>query len=234
VTLHATQSIFSHVLLRACVPDEAGLALLTWQVNEPGDRVVQVYVNEQLYDVVEQPNACALWMQLDRTQDVRVELLAVDRDRAWVSEVDALSSWSPRLRSQVSLAFGRSNELPVDARAVLTVNGVAEPSVPLWGDADSRSGFGGLMGIGGFGYDDATSIGFGLGLFGRSPLGTDDPDLRLTRDDLAAGEHTLSAAVTDDAGNVLAQSAALAIDTSALPQPAARVTLDDSMTIHWQ
>jgi hypothetical protein len=234
VTFAATQSIFSHVLLRPCVSDETGLTLLTWQVNEPGNCAVQVYVNEHLYEVVERPGACELWMQLDRTQDVRVELLAVDPGRSWTPSVDALQSWSPRLRSRVSLAIPRPNELPVDARAVLTVNGVNEPSVPLWSDAESRSGFGGLMGIGGFGYDDATSIGFGLGLFGRSPLGTDDPDLRLTRDELPPGEHTASAFILDHAGNRVADAAAVTIETSALPRPASSLTIDPTMTLHWQ
>lgn len=232
--LDPTQDIFTTVLLLPTVPDRPGLVLLSWSSADPAGRVVQVYVNGQLYDVTTDPTQRELWMHLDRGSDAAVELLAVPIERAWEARTDLLAGWSPEWTTAASLTLIRDESLPTDSRVIVTLDGVDEPSEPLWTAASARSGFGGLLGIGEFGRDAATGPGLGLGGMGLAAFGADGQTWRWSRDDLAAGEHTLSLRVGDSRGLIVGGPAPMqTVTIDALSRPAKNLTIDRDFTLRW-
>ncbi len=229
-----TQAIFDRVLLRPSDRDVPGRALLTWQATGQGERLVQVYVNDRLYDVTTAPAQRRMWLHLDRQTDVRIELLAVPPAAAWVDHGGELRSWIPRFVTAAVLVMTRDERLPIDSRAIVTVDGQAEPAIALWAAGDSRAGFGALHGMGEFGRDRATAPGEGLGEFGAAPHGGDGSAWRWRREDLPAGEHELAVQVTDGTGAIVGQlDAPLTVDIDRPPDPPRNVRIDEWFTLTW-
>lgn len=233
-----TQDIFEQVLLRPVVgrlsDDGASTALLSWVAAQQGDRLVQVYVDDVLTDISVDSSQREMWLHLDRTRTVRVELLAVDPADALTDHAADLHGWSPRFVQQASLAAVRDEALPIDTRAVVTVDGADDHGHPLWRSADYRSGFGALFGVGEFGRDSATGPGFGLGGFGAGPFGADGHAWRWQRDDLAPGSHSLEIRLDDSTGRAVGQmDAPQNVLIDAVPAAARSVQLDDLTTLRW-
>lgn len=226
------QDIFSHVLLQPMDAGHPGRALLSWRVTEPGDWLTQVYVHGELYDVTMDAGQREMWLHLDRQQDARVELAAVDEADAWTDRADELSGWGGMVTS-VKLALVRDEALPTDAQVVVSVNGQEEPARRLWGDGDGRSGFGALQGIGQFGYDSATAAGHGLGDLGAGPHGSDALAWTWQRMNLPSGEHTIEAIARDGAGHTVGQLPAKTVQIDALPQAAREVRMADGFVMTW-
>jgi hypothetical protein len=224
----AAQDIFDRVLLRPLEPDAPGPALLSWQAASLGDRVVQVYVNGELYDVVDDSGETEWWLHLDRASDARIELWAVDPAEAWIAR--------PVETFDVAAAAIRRNPaLPIDARIVARVDGRADGGRALWGPRDDRDGFGGHFGEGDFGHDSAALSGFGVGDWGIGSLGLDQPAWRWRRDDLPAGSHVLEFEAIDSSGRFVAGLAEpVPIVIRRLPRPADDPRVDADLTLHWQ
>lgn len=206
--------IFHHVLLRPTAPDRPGLALLSWRVDDLGDRVVQVYVNGSLFDVVLDPAQTELWLHLDRVHQTQIELHAVEHDQAWIAE-------STQYQARATLSIARDESLPIDARVFVSVDGVSDAGRPLWEPTNSRSGLGALFGLGPFGLDNLTDI-------GESPW-------TWTDDDLPAGEHLLNLEIRDSFGRRVARLLdPVAITIHRPPRAAANLRIESDQILRWE
>ncbi len=226
-----TQDIFESALLR---PADGQAARLTWRAPRQGGRLVQVYVNGRLHEATVDPRQRELWLHPASDTPAFIELLAVDPADAWTDFHDALDGWSPMFVSAAALAVLRDESLPPDAMMVVTVDGVEQDRGPLWSPADGRIGFGGLFGMGGFGWDDAAAPGFALGEFGLGRLGFDGIAWRWWHDRLAEGEHEVRVTVVDRSDRVLATLPApfeLTIDRP--PTPAGHLRIKNN-ELHWR
>lgn len=221
------------VMLRPTEPDRATLALLSWSMPPGDDHLVQVYLDGSLYDVSTDPTQRQMWLHLDRLATARLELLAVNPADAWRDCSDELKAWSPPFVTRGELAIVRDETWPIDSRVIVSIDGVDDAGAPLWGASDPRGGFGGLFGIGPFGYDTATSPGHGLGEFGFGPFGADGAAWRWSRDDLPPGLHTLGLRIEDAAGRTIAVMNQQVITIDAIPDPPVNLTLDETFTLRW-
>jgi hypothetical protein len=229
-----SQDIFELVLLDPAVSGATSLARLTWRAPQQGNRVVQAYVNGRLYDVTATADQPEMWLWLDRSIDLHVQLLAVPAELARADLSAELDGWSPRLNTGAELAILRDESLAVDSRVVVSVDGAAEPARALWSTRDHRGGLGALFGIGGFGRDEATAPGLGLGEFATGRFGVDGSALRWRRDDLPPGEHAIDLHVEDARGRRIAElDEPIQVTIDALPQPARDLQLDDDFVLHW-
>lgn len=222
------------VLLRPTEPDRAQMALLTWSMPPGAGRLVQVYVDGALYDTTIDPAQREMWLHLDRSRTARVELLAVESAEVWRDFSSDLATWEPPFVTRAELAIVREESWPIDSRVIVRLDGVDGPGSALWGPDDSRGGFGGLFGIGPFGYDTATSPGHGLGEFGLGPFGSGGAAWRWSRDDLPPGEHTLDLRIEDAAGRTIAVMDPRMITIDAVPEPPVNLTLDETFTLRWE
>lgn len=230
-----TQDVFEAVLLRGSRAGLPGLVHLTWRAPSQGDRLVQVHVDGVWHTATASSAERAMWLWLNPSVPHRVELLAVDASAVLTDFADRLAGWSPAFETAAGVTIVRHESLDVDATVRVTVNGELDHAAPLWRGDDHRSGFGGLLGIGRFGHDDATAPGFALGDLGAGGFGSDASPWRWRRDDLPAGDHLIDAAVTDRFGRTIATLNPPASTTvAALPTPARHFTIDTDFTIRWE
>ena len=235
-----TQSVFEHVLARPATTAEGeheAFVHLWWSSPQQGERLVQVYVDGQLYDVSQETSQREMWLTLDRSQQHQIELLAVaadDADGLWRSHADLLTGWSPTVHPVASLSVVRDERLPVDTDVTVMVNGEAMDRGPLWPTTAHRGGFGALFGVGGFGYDALTGPGLGEGQLGMGPLGSDGTAWRWQRSDLAAGDYSITVRACDDSGQSVVESEVeLTVSTDRLAWGATSVSITEDFTLQW-
>ena len=240
-TQTATQDVFDRVLARPTLRDgreDLQHVHLWWRAPHQGERLVQVYVNDQLIDVSDDPAQRDMLLLLDRTQAQRIELLAVaidDRDARWRPHVDALRCWSPPVRSGAAVTVVRDEAVAVDVHAVVLLDDAVADGGALWPADEHRGGFGALFGIGAFGHDAATGPGAGLGELGMGPLGADGSAWRWRRDRLPPGAHTLAVRLQTRDGQPLADDSMLYdLDVDALPREATDLAIAQPFTLTWQ
>lgn len=222
------------VLLRPAADPTDGLALLSWRGDVPdATSAVQVYLDGELYDAAIDPNRRELWLRLPRSRNVTVELLTVPRVELWRDRSDELASWDPAWSSSASLAISRDEDIDDDVVVLATRDGEDEPPHPLWCAGDARSGFGGLFGEGGFGYDDATAPGMGLGEFGVGGFGRDGFAWRWSLRDLSEGDHELSLRIETPSGDPIAVSDTVTACIDRPPDTAATFGAHDNFTLQW-
>ncbi len=197
--------MFEFVAVRRPIEGPPGLAHLTWRAGEAGDRALQVYVDDALYDAALDITAGEMWLHLDDRRIVRIELLAVDATQLWTDYSEQLAGWDPPFVTEGGIALVRDETLPIDSRVVVEIDGQERLRTDLWSSSDPRGGFGGLFGIGQFGRERATSPGFGMAELGAGPFGSDADAWRWRCDDLAAGDHALGVRVEQPSGQVAGQ-----------------------------
>lgn len=232
--------VFEGVLVRsvkAGQADDPMRCLCRWSVAEPGDRLVQVYVDGVLAGVTDGPEQRELWVLVDRSQPHRIELLAIDADRPdlWMrSQPQAISSAADGSVVRPCITLLRDPNLPPDARVEIHVDGKALTHQPMWDHDEPRSGFGGLFGYGAFGYDDATAWGLGLGQLGLGPLGQDATAWHWHGPPLSPGTHQLAVQVRDGAGRVVttAHTSQVAVDPA--PASVTSLAIDQVPALTWQ
>jgi hypothetical protein len=236
---NTTDQVIDHVLLRETDPPVPGVALVAWQAPDQGDRLVQVYVNGQLYDVSADRAVREMWVRLDRVRDVRVDVLAVDPRSAWLPrriEGTRLTQDSVQVEAiggMVDLHVLRDERLPIDATVQVLVDGASEGAAALWGPSDERSGFGGLFGIGEFGRDAAAGCGFAAGQWGVGPFGSDGRAWQWRRR-LGAGEHELCIRICDAAGRMLGDPVCRTVTVTDPARPARNLRCERTFHLHWE
>ena len=235
-----TQAIFELVLARPVDRqhgDDARLVHLAWVAPQQNDRLVQVYVNDALYDLTLWPEARSMWLMLDRRRAHRIELLAVspsDERGVWAPRPEHLQGWSPAVSDVASIALLRDQTLPVEARLRVAVDGAVVDQGALWPSDTPRAGFGAVFGEGGFGIDAATGPGLGRGELGRGPLGSDSSAWRWRHPDLAAEAHQIDVTAVDDHEQTVTSAFSQSVAVERLPAPADALSTDDDFTLQWQ
>ncbi|MFW6059380.1 MAG: hypothetical protein ACODAQ_04320 [Phycisphaeraceae bacterium] len=232
----ATQDIFELTLARPVTllaGEHPALVHLWWRCVSPNERLVQVYVDDELYDVTAEPEQREMWLVLDRAEAHRIELLAVPIDQAWRPQPEMLASWQPRVDDVARLTVLRDETLAVDAQVTVRVDGQPMDQAPLWPSDAHRGGFGGLFGEGGFGIDAATGPGLGVGEFGYGPLGADGTAWRWTHRRLEAGMHELSLTAIDHAGQPVADGVSRTVQIDRLAEPVSRIEFENDFTLRW-
>jgi len=240
ITTNATQTVFDLVLARPVLTpcgEHAQLAYLWWSAPGQGDRLVQVYVQGELYDVSLDIFQRDMYLILDRTHTNRIELLAVQGDdpqALWRPQPDLLTSWIPSIANAAQVRFVRDEAIAIDTQVVVSVDGSNIDHGPIWPNDVPRSGFGALMGMGCFGFDDATGPGLGLGDLGAGSLGSDGFAWQWRRDDLSQGTYDIQFDTVNHAGvaetNPIAFQGVVIDD---LPEPVADLTLDNAFSLSW-
>ncbi len=233
----ATQDVFELVLarpVRGALGWHSGLVHLAWSAPLQGDRFVQIYANDQLLDVTHDPTQRECWLLLDLARPWRIELLAVASEESFTPRPDLLTSWSPPVRSELSLTLVRDEALPVRSEVRATVDGQIVEQRALWEDDSHRGGFGALLGEGGFGTDAATGDGLGRGQLGAGALGADGQAWRWRDETLAPTDHTVSLQALDDRGQAVTPLLDLGTRTlESLPAAASTFTVDPDFTLRW-
>lgn len=225
-----TQDVFELVLARhvrtGSDPTTAANPLLVhvwWRAPRQGERLVQVYVDGEYYDMTEAPDQRECWVITELSCVRRIELLAVPVDEPSVlagSWPDCLHTWRPQITAKIGAAIVRDHALPIDVWVRACLDGGECEAVAMWPADEHRAGFGVLFGEGAFGHDDATGPGLGEGGLGHGPLGSDATAFRWTARDVPAGDHTLTVTPTNAEGRLLGPSLAVAARTQGTP-PAA-------------
>jgi hypothetical protein len=196
-----------------------------------------VYVQGELYDVALDVTQREMYLNLDRTHTNRIELLAVledDPEAVWRPQLDMLDSWSPAVTSTAEVRLVRDEALATDTQVVVSVNGSSLDHGSMWPNDVSRSGFGSLLGMGCFGFDDATGPGLGIGDLGAGSLGADGFAWRWSRGDLGQGAYDIDLTTVNHAGLAVANPLSFQdVTINDLPEPVAGLTLDETFTLSW-
>ncbi len=201
-----SKAVIEEVLLRQ-VEGMAGVVHVFWRAMTQGERVVQAYVDGRLAAVSAEAAERELWLMVDASKGHRVDLLAVPRDEAWRdfgSELEALGD------TKLGWRLGVVRDLRLPMETVMQVKAgerVVHESMLFAGD-QTRSGFGGLMGLGTFGFDDATAPGLGEvnSELGNGPLGFDGGVWHFVGVGEVANQGTVTLLALDATGAKVAQS----------------------------
>jgi hypothetical protein len=233
----ATQDVFEAVLARP-VTRESGedesLVHLWWSAPSQGSRIVQIYVDEVLWEVVLDGSQREAWLMLDRSRRHRIELLAVEQAAdGWRDLSEHLASWDPPVHDMMTLRMVRDERLPVDARVEVKVDGSVVDEGAVWPSYEHRGGFGALWGVGGFGFDAVTGPGLGMGELGAGPLGADGTGWRWRGAGLAAGSHDLDLRAIDGGGRALTQATSTTAVIETLADAAKAVEMSSAFVLSW-
>ena len=231
-----TQDIFEWVWVEPAEPDAPQLVRVQWRTTGQDDRLVQVYVDGRPYAVNPFAVVDEMYLELDRSVDHWIELLAVDAGDACRDLSNRLSALGVRPVNQASLALVRDERLDASARVTVTVDGQVRHVGPMWGGADSRAGFGGLFGVGEFGRDAATGPGVGIDVFGAGAFGAGGTSWHW-RGAAPAGVSEIDAIVHDAGGHEIGRlTEPVTVTTDRLPRPASQFkhsTGPTGLTLHW-
>lgn len=229
ITTDATQDVFELVLARPVMTpagEHPRLVHLWWRAPMQGDRLVQVYLNDALYDVTLDPVIREMFLIVDRTRQNRIELLAIPADdpqAAWRPQPQMLNAWQPAIYSNASVAIVRDVDLPVDTQIIVTVDSTAVVHGPMWPATETRSAPGD---------EDATGLGLGIGDLGAGPLGVDGTAWRWKHNP-AAGEHSVRIEALDHTGQAVSDPLDLSVTIEHLPDPVIDFTITPGFQLAW-
>ena len=233
---NATQQVFQLVLARAVDAPElqhGRLIHLLWRSPQQAERLVQFYVNDQLYGYSLSIMQREAWLVVDHSRHVQIELLAVEPASVTIDLRDALVGPTPSTRPGVGLSVLRDLSLPVGTTLGVSVDSGSPERIPLFSPGDARGGFGAVFGEGGFGYDTATGPGLGLGELGYGPLGSDGDVLRWQDETLATGSHTITLSLEDSTGLAVTQTTSVPCTIDRLPAAPSDVVLNKNLQLTW-
>ena len=235
-----TQDVFDVVLARPVITeggDDPVLVHVWWSAPQQRNRLVQMYLDDELTEVTIDSSQRDIWVLCDRNRMHRIELLAIDAsdsEALWMSHQDQLLSWNPPTKTTASVAIIRDEQLSIDSQVIMEVDGEIVDQGAMWPADEHRGGFGSVFGIGEFGYDAATGLGLGVGELGMGKLGADGTAWRWRRSDFEPGTHSLSVRVEDRSGLRVANDAAIGdITIDALPSPASSFSIDSDFVLRW-
>lgn len=236
ITTSATQDIFELVLARAVLTpagEHPRIVHLWWRAPLQNNRLVQVYVDEKLYDVTSDATTREVYLDLDRTQQHRIELLAIsadDPDAVWRPQPGLLESWHPKVSSTVNINLVRDETLPVDTQLMISLDGDETEYGSIWPPSEARAG---SLSEAGITYGGAFGLGLGIGELGSGPLGYDGTAWQWFRDDLSAGNHNAQITAMDQAGSPVSAPLDVTLLTEQLPSPATGLSIIPPFGIAW-
>lgn len=235
ITTDATQEVFELVLARPVVSESGEhpwMVHLWWRAPLQGDRVVQVYVQDELYDVVLDPAARETYLVLDRTSANRIELLAVpsdDPEVVWRSQPALLGSWQTGVSNAVKIGLVRDESLPPDTHVVVEVDGAVADVGAMWPREVNRSDPGGVVD-----HSEVAGLGLGIGELGVGRLGSDGNAMYWRRHDLPLGAHDVQLKAVNTAGQTEALALLLEeVPVDGLPEPVAGLSVDSGFGLSW-
>lgn len=222
ITIDATQDIFELVLARPVVTyggEHSRLVHLWWRAPGQGDRVVQVYVQDQLYDVTSDTTVREMVLLLDRARPQRIELLAVPADdpgAIWRPQPGLLGSWQPAVSDRAEVAILRDADPKSETQILVTINGADDAHGPLWPTTESTTG-----------------PGVGLGELGLGPLGDDGDAWRWRRNNLTPGVHNLRFDAVDPTGQSVANPLVESVSIEYLSEPVTGLSVSEDFQLNW-
>lgn len=237
ITTSATQDVFELVLARSVVTstgEHGGLVHLWWRAPLQGNRLVQIYVDEVLYDVTLDVAVRDMYMVLDRSHQHRIELLAVpvdDPDAVWRPQPDLLRGWNPGINSAARIELVRAEDLPVDTDLAVLVDGKDMACGPMWPGYEARAGSWSAEGAT---YNEPFGLGLGIGDLGAGPLGYDGTSWRWWRSDLNTGSHDVRFTAEEQAGCPVSVPLDVTFLTEHLPCPATHLSIVSPFGIAWE
>jgi len=236
ITIDATQEVFELVLARPIVTgagEHPWLVHLWWRVPLQGSRAVQIYVQDELYDVLLDTSSREMILMLDRTRTNRIELLAVPADDAeaiWRAQPSLLSSWQPGLSDVATVTLVRDESLPIDTRVDVELDGELIDSRMMWPNHINRSDPEAALLTG-----DVAGLGLGIGHLGAGRLGHGGESLRWRRDDLPEGLHDIVINALDRDGHPVTDPLMLDdVRVDDLPGPVVGLSVDQGFTLSWE
>jgi hypothetical protein len=230
ITTDATQDVFELVLARPVMTptgQHPKLVHLWWRAPMQGDRLVQVYVNDALYDATLDASVKEMFLVLDRTRQNRIELLAIPADdpqAIWRPQPGLLKAWQPAVSSVASVGLVRDIDLLIDTQLVVEVDGAVAEHGPMWPATETRAVPGD---------EDAAGLGLGVGELGAGPLGFDGTAWRWRRDDLDAGVHSVHLEAINHTGQAVAESVELTVAVEHLPDPVMDLSITPGFQLAW-
>lgn len=237
ITTSATQDVFELVLARPVVTsagEHPRLAHLWWRAPLQGNRLVQVYIDETLYDVTHDAAVREMYLNLDRTRQHRIELLTVPADdpaTMWRPQPDLLRGWQPKIASAAKIDLVRDENLPVDTQIIISLDGKDVEYGPMWPPTEARAGSWSEEGIT---YDGAFGLGLGVGELGAGPLGFDGTAWHWLRNDLDPGMHDAWITSVDYAGSPVSLPLNVSLLTEQLPSPVTGLSILATLGITWE
>ncbi len=235
ITTNATQDVFELVLARPVAitgGEHPNLAHVWWRAPQQGQRLVQIYVDDALFDVTLDVSQREVMIELDRTRPHRVELLAVpmdETDAVWRAQPGLLKAWQPRISDSLSIDVIRDESLPFDTLIQVELDGRVVCESPLWTDIDMKSG---ELADGSITFHDAFGLGLGIGDFGAGALGYGGTMWRW-KCATDAGEHALNLSAGSGVGESVALPVELTQNTELLPPAVTGLQLNSPSTFVW-
>jgi hypothetical protein len=144
------------------------------------------------------------------TSAVRIEVFAVLPEHA---DIDFSSELVGSFNgSRVKLIMSCSQNLPEGATMEIYYdngtgqidyeNPISDTAIEVWPNWQDKGGMGmSRFGLSDFGYDSSSPIGFGVGCFGKNPLGIDADTIEWVSPILPAGLYKFAVIVVDKKGN---------------------------------
>jgi hypothetical protein len=235
ITTHATQDVFELVLARpvvAAAGEHPWLVHLWWRAPLQDDRLVQVYVQGELYDVTLDPALREMCLVLDRTQQSRIELLAIpanDPQAVWRPQPGLLGAWQPSVSSSARVDLVRDERLPVDTQLVVEIDGQKTDRGAMWPQDQNRSVTDGLLAFG-----DVAGVGLGVGDLGMGALGAGGTAWRWRRDVPSIGSHDVTINAVDLAGMPVADPILIQdVLIDSLPNSVTDLAINPSFGLSW-
>jgi hypothetical protein len=236
ISTNATQDVFELVLARPVVThagEHPRLVHLWWRAPLQGNRLVQIYIDDVLYDVTFDPVVRNMYLMLDRSRTRRIELLAVplgDPEAVWRPQPGLLKSWQPPVSSNAQLTLIRDETMPQDTQLVVSLDGKFVAHGPMWPTTEPRSG---SLTQDGVVYNDACGLGLGIGDLGSGPLGYDGTAWRWGRNDLDPGYHDVRITSIDQSGFPVSVPLDVSVLIEQLPGPVTGFTISQPFGLSW-
>ena len=236
ITTEATQDVFELVLARPVktpTGEHGSLVHLWWRAPGQGQRLVQVYVNGTLYDVTQDTSVREMFLVLDRTRPIQIELLAVpveNPDAIWRPQPELLKSWQPTTQSSVHVELVRDENFPVDTQVEVAIDGAVVDAGPMWPATEARCG---AYSETGPLFTESYGRGLGIGGLGAGPLGYDASAWQWLRDDLTAGEYDVQITGMHPSGEPATLQTHLSQTIDRLAAPVDHFRISNQTSLAW-
>jgi len=219
-----------------------GAALVRWRSSWT-DKLYHVYVNGRFAGATVDMRQRELMVHVCCSFEsaVRVDVFAVDKIYSYLdlsSELDICQEGSGRVRIEII----RNQNLAAESTIQIYSNGgsgeidyeqaINKEVIKVWDKWQDKGGLGlGKFGLGDFGFESCSSIGFGRGSFGLGGYGVEAGLLEWISEPMAAGVYKFAVVVIDGDGNSsVSETEEITVIPSAKPAERLSVSSFDSVS----